>query len=454
MNWGPAPLASDISGPESLWPDPQTVIEIRAGEESALILSLLGPCDQWLDDYSSQFDPFVWETPVERYARRKAFAEASIYLYVAAEHGNVGVAPQLRRLVLDTVAKPEYRDLVLRYPRHFLLFSSPILYAASQGELPQDLKEAVERVLSGRTLWSAERLPHRMMDIWNFCTAYGIPCQLGESAEFLELGCIGQPLDPIEANLRDAYALTHHLMFYYNFGVRSPGFLGNEISENLAETLLALTIRFLAEGNCDIVLELIMVGVFHKQFAPGMARLVLGWLNAKVQEHGNVPGPEADEAHRIDLDDSRFQAWYADYHTTLVAASTLRTLQRDWGDMHLRLPANLVGPSDWDHLQLQRVGESLNRIHRYELPLGVSQLHEIIQVDPPTHLRPAIAAASEFIERQRTADGQFGFFPDEKAAYESENSYGEGFHESIAAPLTEICEAFCEAAHQRQLQNG
>jgi len=94
------------------------------------------------------------------------------------------------------------------------------------------------------------------------------------------------------------------------------------------------------------------------------------------------------------------------------------------------------------------VGESLNRIHRYELPLGVSQLLEIIQAGPPTHLRSATAAATEFIKRQRTADGQFGFFPDEQAAYESKNSDGEGFHESITVPLTEICEAFWEAVHQ------
>ena len=404
-------------------------------------------CDEWLDARAGQFDPFMWKTPPERYARRKAFAEAAIYLYVAADHGQTHVTPRLRQLVLERTADPRFRELVLRNPRHFLLFSSPIVYAASQGELHPDLKEAVAKVLSGKTVWAAERVPHRMMDLWNFCMAYGYQCPVGTSDEFLRLGCVGLPLDSVEANIWDAYAITHHLMFCYNFGVRSAGFPNEALPYDLSEILLALTLRFVAEGNCDIVLELLMVSALHGQLPAGLARFVLGWVDARVKEHGNIPGPVADDQHRIDLDDPDFQEWYADYHTTLVAGSTMRVLDREWDRSSLQLPDTLKCASKWDSIELQQVGEALNRLHRYELPLGVSYLHEIIKSHPSTHLQGPLTSAMEFVERQRTADGLFGFFPDERTAHVLSRTDGESFDESIVVPLNEIIQGYLKSVH-------
>lgn len=452
MKRGSLRLVDSALQSSELWPSTIGVTTIRDGDEPSLICSILAIADGWLDERWEQFDPFAWLSSAERYARRKSFAEAAIYLQVAAAHGERDVAPRLRDLLLDRTSHRDYAELVRRYPRHFLLFSSPILYAASQGALTRDLASAVEEVLSGATVWATERPPHRMMDLWNFCTAWERAWPLGAVEDLLRLSAVGLPLDPIEANLRDAYALTHNLMFLYNFGVPGPGFPGepvelSDIGDNLEKSLVLLTLRFLAELNGDVVLELLMAGAFQRRLPIGLTRLVLGWMDVQVKCHGGIPGPKQDDEHRLAVDDPNFQTWYADYHTTLVAASTLRTLRRDWDVIGERANEDLAGT--WDPIVAQRVGEALNRLHRYELPLGIAQLHELLDQRPDQLVDAALEAAVAFLQRQQTASGGIGLFPDEKHAHDKVVAPGESFETSMGQAVSDIGADFLEAVRRK-----
>jgi hypothetical protein len=144
----------------------------------------------------------------------------------------------------------------------------------------------------------------------------------------------------------------------------------------------------------------------------------------------------------LDVDAPGFQEWYAHYHTTLVAASTLRILLREWPNLALRLPKAMVGPSTWDPGPALRLGQAMNRLHRYELPLGVSQLHDIVLDDPPLYLHPLLTSMTAFIERQRTPEGWFGFLADEQAAHALTTDGEEEFYKDIVTPISEICEEY------------
>ena len=452
MRQGSQQLVESLSEFSDLWPPTLDSTTITDDSAPFLIDSMISAADDWLDERAAQFNPFDWESADERYARRKAFAEAAIYLNVAAAHGDTDAAPRLHDLVLEHVLSPDYAELVRRYPRHFLLFSSPIVYAAWQGELTPKLASAVDEVLSGKTVWSTERPPHRMMDLWNFCSAYGRSSLLGPVEGLMSLGAAGLPLDPIEANLRDAYGLTHNLMFLYNFGVLDGSVPEvpteiEDIGDNLESCLTLLTLRFIAENNFDVALELIMVGALQRRLPRGLLRLVLGWLDAAVKSHGGIPGPNQDENFQLAVEDPDFQSWYGDYHTTLVVASTLRTLRRDWDVLDERL--SKVSTENWNPVVAQRVGESLNRLHRYELPLGIAQLQELVPMQESEPVAMALDAAVPFISKQRNDNGHFGLFTDERRAHDHVIASEESFESIMVQPVSELATQFLELAALR-----
>ena len=449
MKRGTRPL--DKLAPETgeLWPPLYEVAEVGESEQLSLASALVELTDSWLNERAEQFDPFRWSTTDERYARRKSFAEAAIYLYVTAAHGEPDAAPKLREIMLDRVSQPEYAELVRRYPRHFLLFSSPIVYASSQGELTPGLSAAVDEVLSGKTIWATERPPHRMMDLWNFCAASGKESKFESVDELLKLGAGALELDPVESNLRDAYALTHNLLFLYNFGVATDGIPtgpieAHSIGDNLEASITPLTLRFLAEDNLDVALELVMVGALQRRLPRGLASLVTGRTLAEAKRHGGIPGPKQDESHRLDVDDEKFQSWYADYHTTLVAASTFRTIRRDWSVVDGR--ASSRTDDQWDPAIAFMVGEALNRLHRYELPLSIAQFTELSDFGDNPIVAQAIEAATSFLSRQTDGEGRFGLFPDERHAHESVLPADRSFDIELGDEVSSMVSRFLQAA--------
>jgi hypothetical protein len=371
--------------------------------------ALLRKCDGWVEQYVEHFDLFSWSTTAERYRRRKAFAEAALYLYVAHRFGDDDRSlPRLKSLVVDRVNAPRYCELVARHPREFDLYSLGPLYVSVTGTLDARVAATIARVLDGRAVWAVPRRPSHLLGLWHFCTAYGyraIPIDLRSA---LRCTSLDRPPGPVEWTLEDAYALTHVVMFHANFGVPHRGFPRRALPYELGDLLDGLILRFMAERDLDIVLELTAAGVLLRQMRPSVAALALDWANSVAAPHGYVPHREG-----ASVAGGGPRTWSDNYHTTLIAGSLLRSLLYDWPHMALRLRSNPLDDASLAPDEALALGQALACLANYELGRGAGLLQDLLGTAVQRNFARLYFSAVDFVRAQRTGEGDFGFRTDD-----------------------------------------
>lgn len=384
--------------------------------EAAVALRSL---DAWLDAHATEADPFRWQDVEERFLRRKAFAEVAIYLYSAEPLGGAPL-PRLRQLVLERTNDHRYAELIRREPRQVLLYAAATIYADHCGELGERSRRAVDAALEDPTAWAVERLPHRLMDLWNVCAVTGRPTRGLDPAALVRLGALGHPPDPARASLSEAYSFTHHLLFLHNFGVPAGPFPVPDVGIDSTRVIEGLVLRFLAEDNTDIVAELLLVGSYAGQIEPDLLRHGLTWLLAAAHPSGFVRGPGACAGAA--------SAWRSSYHTTLVVGSLLRyVLAHEARGQALRE----VDPHD-----AQVLGRALQACSAYELPLAVTLLMQVAGTATAIRFSAAFDAGVDFVRRQRADNDMYGLWPDERHLARERDA---GFDAEVAGPIDLLC---------------
>ncbi len=371
------------------------------------IATLERAADEWIAARLAHFDPFVWASREERYLRRKAFAELAIYCLVRQKFDG-GDGSAIGAFVIDRVAEPGFAELVLRGPRQFLLYSAAVLYAHAQGQLTADVRAAVETVLNGRTVWSCERPPHRMLDLWHFLNGYGDPRAQRLNRDAIVAGsCLAFPPDPVDCTLSEAYALTHNLLFLHNFGCGGAGYMERPGGFALADVMQTQIVRWLAEPNFDIVFELVMTGLLENAVDPRLAHHAVGRLMQSFDAQGFIAGPRPPASETLPAPAivpegaGPFMDWALHYHTNLVVASALRVMRRT-AIPHLE-------PIDDE--SLDRVAHALTDLARYELVAGAAAIVDVEGSDPL--LSRIVGLARDYLARQRRGSGLYGYYLDE-----------------------------------------
>lgn len=432
-------------------PDPSEEPPFRSGGDVVSALAdIRAVADGWIARHADQFDPFVWTDLDERHLRRKAFTEAALYLYVADELGAGDAAPALRDLVVDRANDPRYHHLVRRHPREFLKYSHPMSYAKARGVLSADGAAVVEGVLDGQTPWAVERVPHRLMDLWHFCTVYGYDRCPFAPDELLRLGTLNYPPDVVEADLSDAYALTHNLLYYHNFGVPHPSFPSDPAPYDLGEALTGLVLRFMAADNCDVVLELLVVGVLQRQLPPDLVGIAVSWIAERAGRRGYVPGPEQeDPAVDVESWGEAEREWAQHYHTNLVAATAARAMTRAW-PAFLGSDAASNDPRT-DAEDVARLGRLLATLADYNLQSAARQMAGLARspVVGDGAYAAVFADAVAFLRRQEAGTGHYGFWTDEAEMYRALGNDPEAFLPEVIGPVTDACTAALDGVGSR-----
>jgi hypothetical protein len=238
----------------------------------------------------------------------------------------------------------------------------------------------------------------------------------------VRLGALGFPPDPARASLTEAYAFTHHLLFLHNFGVAVPPFPVADVELDNTDVLEGLLLRFLAEGNTDIVAELVLVGIYAGQIGADLCALATSWLLQFVDPAGFVRGPGASAGIE---DGSR--TWAESYHTTLVVGTLLRTIGAERSDLVADVPLD----------EAEALGQALVACARYELPLAVTLLDGLAGGRAAARFAGAFEAGVSFIERQ-TSGARIGLWADER---EFATRDGRDFEAEVAGPVDELCRA-------------
>jgi hypothetical protein len=367
---------------------------------------LLSPAQDWLSQHQAQFNPLDWTEKKAAYTRRKAFAELAIYAYVLGEDADAAMIGFL----CDIANDPDYHALLLRNPRHLLLYSAPIALAIAHDRASPQTLACLDAALARPQVWAVERSPHRLMDLWQFLTvARRCPDWL-DPAAVLATSALSHVPTPFDCTLSEAYALTHDVLFLKNFGVADPAF---DTAPNLpmdAETTALTIARFMAEGNSDVVLELVMCLGLTGQLHKADLALVMGWIESRNAGRPYVSGPDFDPDEALSLSGLDTE-WVANYHTTLVACSLMVLADRH-GWTHASKAPRLLGD---DLAELLHWGEAISALNRYEIPKALALVDSADTNGPMAQL--CLAHVSRHLDAiSDPATGLIGYWSDEMAA--------------------------------------
>jgi hypothetical protein len=435
------------SSDESIWPPGLRLID----DPQSSLDEIQTLADEWITDNIHRFDPFDWTALEERTLKRKSFTEFALNLYVAKGVSDTYPSSDPHDLVIDRVNDRRYRHLIRRNPRDFLKFSYPLTYAKTSGSLNDETASAVESVLDQPTVWSVERVPFRLMDLWHFCRIYGYEESPLEKDAILSLGSLNHPPNIANATLSDLYAITHNLYYYHNFGVDHPSFPGDIAPYDVKTVLVGGILRYIAADNCDIVLELLLAGVLQRQLPPGLVCLALAWVHEAASRSGYIPGPDEEPAEipSSDLDswgpDDR--EWARHYHTNLVGATATRVVEMrtDWSELARDREGESRQPSEW--ADLLRLGQLLDTLSQYNLELAARQLNDLAETTFRDPYSAVFEASATYLGQQKTQSGQYGFWTDEEALYSSHGKSRDAFREQMVQPVTESCSEALEKVY-------
>ena len=379
-------------------------------------LKQLAACEKWVEEKLQNFNPLIWTEKKAAYTRRKAFAELAIYAYVHVSHKQTPHGKLLEDFICDIANNVDFHNLLLRNPRHLLLFSAPIAFAHSVGRASEKTIECMDKALNSPQAFAIERSAHRMMDLWQFLTVVDRCPDWLNPNQILAQSCLSNMLSPMDFTLSEAYAFTHNILFLKNFGVADHRFSGKNYDLDHSAVSLMIA-RYFYEDNSDIILELLMVLGMLGQINKRDCKFIFDWLLDRNDQQDFIKGPKFDADKDLaysGLD----QEWVSNYHTTLVAMSTFILCDENgW------LECEAIAPClPEDETVLRNWGYIINLINNYELPAAVSELES---VDKTTnfsqHAYEKTSCYFEHISNPNT--GMIGYWTDELKA--AEEKYGD-----------------------------
>jgi hypothetical protein len=411
--------------------------------------------NEFLDDNARFFDPLNWRGMQDRYWRRKAFDEAGIYLFQATDRGEDDCVPALQELLIKRVNDRRYTQLMMRSQNDFHLFVYPMLYADDVDSLNPEAATALDQIAERGTFWSGEKVPFRLLEFCLLSNIIGFQHEF-EEEDILEYSALSQQPDIIRSNYMDAYTLTHDVIFYSN-NYSSDNL--RQASYDITNVLRGLILRYMAEENCDLTLELLYAGVLQRQISRQMARLVLSWALEKTREVGYVPGPDADAMRAMvspklkgsqldsekatpwdfEYESEEERIWAKHYHTNVVAGLTARVLKRDWDELEPKAMTHSLEEKSFRQ-DVTRLGQLLKSLAEYDLERGSRQMIELAGSPVKAEFPFLFREAAAFLEDQRTQDGEFGYWADEEYLYKKNGNSKESFQSELVKPVSEACQ--------------
>lgn len=242
-----------------------------------------------------------------------------------------------------------------------------------------------------------------------------------------------QPPDIIHSETEDAYALTHDILFCFDFGVENYT-IGSQLRIDEESILTGLILRYISTGHTDLVGELLLTGVITDQLPLDVIQFAVEWLWSVTEERGYTPGPDSLSGVNSSSDpESSLEAipesWKQNYHTTLVAGITGRVLS-DRG---------ISGSGSDKEKLLHLLGATVDAFAGYRLREGAEYLQQASELAIPQSLSPIVRRLIEFLEGQRRNDGKFGYWPDERDKFLSSGGTDSEFESGPVARTSTAC---------------
>lgn len=393
-----------------------------------LLDDLESRCDRWLvrhRDYANPLDP---DSPNWVLAQ-KALAEITLERFVSAASDRPGLAAYDEQ-IFSVVNDPAFYLAPLRHPDRFFSYAFPMLYAKNCGRLDSEPTEVLRRLVERNDMWAAERAASDALQLWFFCQLGGYDCQY-DVEDVLRLSCLRHQPNVVTATRVDAYRLTHDLMFYHLLGLRPVRANRYDTEELLGGLLL----RFVAEGNYDLVLELLVAGALTGELSKSVVSQTLSWVLRTTRGLDYVPGHASDD---VADGHQSFDRWEESYHSTVVASLCAKVVRERWDE----LPA--TSKPHGRTRDLLAFGQALSDLSEYRLVDGARRIASVApKLGLPAGAPKLSSDVASFLESQFLGE-QYGIWTEERYLFEELGGDPDAFDE-LVGPVTLACESAIRA---------
>lgn len=446
---------------DPIWADFEPDTFINESDIPSRSKDLTSIVNNWLSNHIGYVDPKNWEEVDKHFYRKQAFVELSSYLLNARGVAGEQPLPDVHNLIIDRVNGRYFPQLLSRSPRELHHFAIPFIYAEYVNELNEGPKNRLENVVETGAFQAAERVPYRQIEYWFilrcFSRLFGPTPDKYDEREALENSVLNYQPNMVRCMLPDAYCITHNIFFYDNYyGIFPEIFPADQTPFDLEPLLRGLILRFMADGNTDIVLELVCAGVLERKISRQMVQLVLSWLFENITQ-GYVPGPTFDKTDLLksldvvedsmevkpgnakpDYENDREEEWIKNFHTNVVAGMTARIIERDWGKIESKA-LDYSFAVDSTRRDITRIGQLLNSLSSYDLMTGARQMKRLAQSPVIEEYETASQDAIDFLREQQTIEGKYGFWPKEEIIFTNSGKSFERFDSQLRKPVSKAC---------------
>jgi hypothetical protein len=200
------------------------------------------------------------DLPEGNFAAEKPIAETAMLLYVASrERSDPGVQEEFDSLLQDLIPYARSKQMgwdVLRYPTVCLQLATPHILLEILGSKDPQFDDLLARAEAACASRGHEVVPYRELEILWLRSLWRNQVPGRELEETARKTALGNPIDLLNGTRDDAYAHTHAVMYYTDFGNwQQP--LPRPAEEFLGESAAVLA-RALIIEDYDLAAEVLM----------------------------------------------------------------------------------------------------------------------------------------------------------------------------------------------------
>jgi len=397
------------------------------------LLNKINKIDLWLDDNKEFFNPYIVSDHETSVLHKKSFCEYALYLYVCNQHSIKDNSLQVKQDFFNNLYNDKFLKQAERNTDLFMAFGLPIAVANNLNKSTTALNTFFMENLNSTHSKSMELLPFRMMDYVFAAQIYDVDEHIFPVETLYKMSNYCRLPDPVQTDESQAYALTHNI-FYLTGLTKENDFLNVNLdfSHGVDKTLDALLLKYIAKKDLDISLELIASLALTGHCKKWHLDLLLQEIDKAMIDGTIIPGPVGRIGPDVaDKFGDKFYVWVQHYHTMIVAAMTLRILYDQLDDI-------VQEDQKIDHSILYSCGQALRLTEEYNLPILLALMSSIeknISAVKEADLFHIIESINNFLNTQRRADNQLGYFIDEKKSADATNP---NFEQQILTAISTI----------------
>ncbi len=215
---------------------------------------------QWMVSHLDRFVPVSIEPPYEP-VRGKKLIELAVAVYLYSRFTGDHDSEPVRRVVAalrGLLERPDFADRLMRFPAEFIVVCDVYAVLRLLGHDDPAMRDVIQRAIDAGYVQYTERPPHRVMDVRLTLEWGAFRNALPDMDALCSASILSRIPSALYLHREAAYALTHVVMFLYEYGLRQHSTADSLDVASLQHTLSDLIVVYCQERDWNLLGEVLL----------------------------------------------------------------------------------------------------------------------------------------------------------------------------------------------------